>query len=178
MKNVTISAALLATALIAVLGGVALAQQDRSALRIPDGLTFAEFKGYESLETVTVTQNEGRLKIIAANPAMMRAFKSGLPADGQAFPEGSRIVKLEYMRTVDQTSPAGPIAKPNGLQAIEFIVKDTKRFPNTKGWAYAFFANDPAKQTTTPLGSGTICGFACHGKVAGQDYIFNRYAPR
>jgi hypothetical protein len=178
MKNITVSAAALTATLLAILGGVALAQQDRSTLRIPDGLTFAEFKGYESWEAVTVTQNEGRLKIIAANPVMIRAFKRGLPADGQSFPEGSRIVKLEYTRTVDTTSPAGPIAKPTALQAVEFIVKDTKRFPNTKGWAYAIFLNDQATQTLKPIGSGTICGFACHGKVAGQDYIFNRYAPR
>ena len=178
MKNIIILAAVLTTALIAVAGGVALAQQDRSTLRIPDGLTFAEFKGYESWEAVTPTQNDARLKLIVANPIMIRAFKNGLPAKGQSFPDGSRIVKLEYSRAVDSTSPAGPIAKPGALQAVEFIVKDTKRFPNTKGWAYAIFLNDPATQTLRPLGSGTICGFACHSKVADQDYIFNRYAQR
>lgn len=178
MKKFILSAAVLTTALIAVAGGVALAQQDRSTLRIPDGLTFAEFKGYESWEAVTPTQNDARLKLIVANPIMIRAFKSGLPAKGQSFPDGSRIVKLEYSRTTDPASPAGPITRPGALQAVEFIVKDTRRFPNTKGWAYAIFLNDPATQTLRPLGSGTICGFACHGKVADQDYIFNRYAQR
>jgi hypothetical protein len=175
MRNVNLLAAILVTAGI---GGVALAAQDRSTLKVPDGLSFSEFKGYESWETVTPSQNEQRLKIIAANPIMMRAFKNGLPAKGQSFPDGSRVVKLEWSRAVDSSSPAGPIVRPGALTAVEFIVKDTKRFPNTKGWAYAIFVNDPATQTLRPLGSGTVCGFACHSKVADQDYIFNRFAAR
>jgi hypothetical protein len=169
---------LVAVLVTAGIGGVALAAQDRSTLKVPDGLSFSEFKGYESWETVTPSQNEQRIKVIAANPVMMRAFKNGLPAKGQSFPDGSRVVKLEWSRTVDSGSPAGPITRPGALTAVEFIVKDTKRFPNTKGWAYAIFVNDPATQTLRPLGSGTICGFACHSKVADQDYIFNHFAPR
>lgn len=163
---------------IAIWGGAALAKQDRSTLKIPDGLAFSEFEGYESWETVTPSQNEGRIKIIAANPTMMRAFKNGLPAKGQSFPDGSRVVKLEWSRVANSASPAGTINSPGDLLAVEFIVKDTKRFPKTHGWAYAIFLNDPATQTIRPIGSGTVCGFACHSKVADQDYIFNHYARR
>src|SRR5262249_50737444 len=141
---------------------------------------FDEFKGYESWETVAVTQNDTTMKLIAANPTMINAFKEGL-LKGRSFPDGSRIVKLEWSRKVDSTSPAGPIAEPDELKAVEFIVKDTKRFPNQpnqNGWAFAFFLNNPATQTLTPVGSGTVCGTVCHTKVADQDYIFNRYAPR
>ena len=97
----------------------------------------------------------------------------------RSFPDGSRIVKLEWSRKVNSDLPAGPIAEPDKLNAVEFIVKDTKRFPNNRGgWAFAIFFNDSATQTLTPVGSGTVCGSACHAKVADQDYIFNRYAPR
>ena len=34
---------------LAVLGSIALAAQDRYTLRIPDGLAFFEFSGYEML---------------------------------------------------------------------------------------------------------------------------------
>ena len=123
------------------------------------------------------------MKLIAANPTMINAFKfkEGLPAKGRSFPDGSRIVKLEWSRKVNSTSPAGPIAGPDELMAVEFIVKDTKRFPNEpnrNGWAFALFFNNPATQTLTPVESGTVCGTVCHTNVADQDYIFNRYAPR
>ena len=33
---------------------------------------------------------------------------------------------------------------PDTLQDVFLIEKDTKRFPDTKGWAYAVFDYDPA----------------------------------
>jgi hypothetical protein len=177
MKNIVLLAGVLITAAATILGGAAVAQQDRSTLKVPDGLTFAEFDGYQSWEAVSVSQNDGKIKLIAANPIMIEAFKKGVSGDGQ-FPEGSRIVKLEWSRKVNATSPAGPIAEPDLLQAVEFIVKDTKRFPKTKGWAYALFGNNAATNTITPIGSGTVCGVACHTKAANQDTIFSHYASR
>jgi branched-chain amino acid transport system substrate-binding protein len=58
------------------------------------------------------------------------------------------------------------------------IEKDTKRFPKTKGWAYAQFLYDPTTRTLKPNGTGSECGFACHTAVSAQDYIFTAYPPR
>jgi hypothetical protein len=59
-----------------------------------------------------------------------------------------------------------------------FIEKDTKRFPDTKGWAYAVFIYNPASDTFRPDGNGANCGFACHTIVASKDYIFHSYQKR
>ena len=68
---------------------------------------------------------------------------------------------------------------PNNLQDIFLIEKDTKRFPDTKGWAYAVFDYNPASDTFTPDASGTVsCGFECHTIVASKDYIFHSYQKR
>jgi hypothetical protein len=56
-------------------------------------------------------------------------------------------------------------------------VKDSRRFPKTKGWAYAKFVTD-ASGVLTPEGTGAECGFACHTRVAAQDYIFTAYPRR
>ena len=40
----------------AVLGGIALAAQDRSLLKVPDGLAFSEFEGYENWQYVAVSR--------------------------------------------------------------------------------------------------------------------------
>jgi hypothetical protein len=67
---------------------------------------------------------------------------------------------------------------PTRLMSLSFIEKDTKRFPKTHGWAYAQFLYDPATHTLKPNGTGSECGYACHTKVAAQDYIYTAYPER
>lgn len=167
----------LAVAVLAGLGGAAVAAQDRATLKVPQGLSFSEFKGYETWQPVAVSQVQDGLKLISANPAMMAAYRKGLPAKGQAFPEGSKIVKIEWAPKQNPASPYA-VAVPATLKSVSFIEKDSKRFPRTHGWAYAQFLYDPATRTLKPSGTGAECGYACHTAVAAQDYIFTAYPPR
>jgi hypothetical protein len=73
------------------------------------------------------------------------------------------------------------VIAPDTLKTVAFIEKDTRRFPNTHGWAYAQWAYDAATDTfkpSEPDPSGAECGFACHTKVSAQDYIFTAYPKR
>jgi hypothetical protein len=167
----------LALATLAAAGGFALAAQDRSTLKVPDGLAFSEFKGYETWAAVAPSQVQDGVKIIAANPVMMAAYRNGLPAAGKTFPDGSKVVKIEWSRKPNPASPYA-VQVPNQLMNIAFILKDTRRFPKTHGWAYAVFEYDPATKALKPRGTGAECGYECHSKVAGQDYIFTAYAAR
>jgi len=165
---------------LAILGSMALAQQDRYTLKIPDGLSFSDFRGYEEWQDVAVSQTETSIKVIVANPVMMEAFRSGLPSDGKLFPDGSKIAKIEWSFKRNTVSPYF-VNVPDTLKTLAFIEKDTKRFPNTHGWAYAQWAYDPATDTLKPSEldpSGAECGFACHSKVSAQDYIFTAYPKR
>lgn len=157
--------------LLVGLGGAAQSAQDRSALKIPDGLAFSEFHGYEAWQDVAVSQTDDGLKLIAGNPVAIGAYEKGLPAKARTFPDGTRLVKIEWAR---QSNPVSPYAVqvPGVLKTVSFMVKDTKRFPKTNGWAYASFAWDPASQTLKPHVTGTDCGHACHTRVAEQDYVF------
>jgi hypothetical protein len=159
---------------LVVVGGLALAAQDRYTLRIPDGLAFADFRGYENWESVAVSQTETAIKAILANPIMMTAFRDGLPADG------SKVVKIFWSFKKNEVSPYS-VNVPDTLKELAFIEKDTKKFPNTHGWAYADWAYDAATDAFKPSQlsqSGTECGFACHTKVSAQDYIFTAYPKR
>jgi hypothetical protein len=177
MHDRSIASAAIAVVMLAGVGGLALAAQDRSALKVPEGLSFAEFKGYEDWRPVAVSQTKESLKVIAANPVMLAAFRNGLPAKGKTFPEGSRVVKIEWAQKQNTVSPYF-VNVPGELKTIAFIVKDSKRFPKTHGWAYADFAYDPATKVLKPVGTGAECGYACHTTVAAQDYIFTAYPPR
>jgi hypothetical protein len=159
-----------------ILGGIALAAQDRQTLKVPDGLSFAEFKGYENWTPVAPSQVSDGIKIIAANPIMISAYRSGFPGAGKAAPEGSRFVKLEWAQK--EVAKPYPVNMPTTLKSVSFMVKDSKRFPKTHGWAFAQFKYDPASKTLKPSVTGTDCGFACHTAVAAQDYVFTAYPER
>jgi hypothetical protein len=183
MKRTPSVAIISIAASFAILGGAALAAQNRSTLKVPNGLAFSEFEGYENWQYVAVSQTPTSLKIIAANPVMMEAFRQGIPDNHQPFPEGSKIVKIEWLFKKNTESPYS-VNVPDTLKTLAFIEKDSKRFPDTHGWAYAIFINDPDTDTLTAdgrppqNGTGATCGYACHTTVAAKDYIFTAYPKR
>jgi hypothetical protein len=162
---------------LVVAGGLALAAQNRNSLKVPNGLSFSDFKGYENWETVAVSQTEKGLKAILANPVMIKAYRSGVPGNGKNFPEGAKIAKIEWTFNKNEESPYF-VNVPDTLKSLSFIEKNTKRFPDTKRWAYAQFDNDAATDTLKPSVEGPKCGFECHSKVASKDYIFTAYPRR
>src|SRR4051812_12634992 len=87
-----------------ILSGIARGAPDRYAVNVPNGLSFADFRGYESWQYVAPSQTESGLKIIAANDAMMTAYKAGVPGNGHPFPDGSRIAKIEWSRQANPIS--------------------------------------------------------------------------
>ena len=177
MKRTPIS---IVAVLLVVLGSMALAAQDRFTLKVPNGLAFSEFGGYETWQDVAVSQTENGLKVIAANNAMIDAYRQGVPGNGKPFPEGSKIVKIEWSTKKNTVSPYF-VMVPDILKTVSFIEKNSKRFPDTHGWAYAQFAYDAASDTFKPSdlsSSGAQCGYACHTTVAADDYIFTAYPKR
>ena len=180
MTRTSSSAIAISAALVGVLASLALAAEDRYTLKIPDGLAFSEFRGYEDWQDVAVSQTESQVKAILANPIMMEAFRSGLPAEGKVFPDGSKVVKIEWSFKKNMAAPYF-VNVPEALKSLAFIEKDTKRFPNTHGWAYAAWDYDAAGDTFKPNSlstSGAQCGYACHTASASQDYIFTAYPKR
>jgi hypothetical protein len=176
MKIRMIASGLIGGALLAALGGAAVAQQDKYSLTLGK-LAFADFKGYENWGTVAVSQTDTQLKVILANDVMLAAYRQGLSATGKQFPEGSKIVKIEWTLKKDTKAPYA-VNVPDKLEAVATIEKDSKRFPDTHGWAYGVFNYDTAKKSFAAQGSDAKCGYACHTKVASQDYIFTAYPPR
>jgi hypothetical protein len=172
-----------------ILGGIAIAQQDRYTLKIPDGLAFADFRGYDTWQDVAPSATEGSIKSILANPTMMSAYKQGVPGNGKPFPEGSKITKIEWRprKLIDRPfSASAPDTVPGDLIEVEFIVKDSKRFSDSHGWGYAMFDYDAASGTFAPAtsaskppqGHDAKCGAACHTLAASKDYIFTAYSKR
>src|SRR6202163_2619483 len=151
-----------ATAVLAVLAGSALCAQDKYALVTPSGIAFSDFRGYEDWSVVSSARTDEVLKVIVANPAMIVAYKAGVPGNGQPFPEGSMIVKLQWKPKKSTEAPF-VVDVPDVFSQAFVIEKDGTRFPKSAGWGYAVFNYDAASDKFTPdPKSLSDCGHACH----------------
>jgi len=171
-----------AAALLAILSCAVLyargQDKDKYSLISPGGIAFSDFRGYEDWSVVSSARTEEVLKVIVANPAMIKAFKAGIPGNGQPFPEGSMIAKLQWKPKKSTEAPY-VVDVPDLFTQAFMMEKDSKRFPKTGGWGYAVFNYDAAsdKFTADPK-SLSDCGYACHMPVKAKDYIFHPYQKR
>jgi Cytochrome P460 len=165
--------------------GVAMSAQDKDGLRVPNGLAISEFKGYEGWQTISLSLNGGKFAVILGNPAMIDAYKSGIPENGKPFPDGAKMAKIHWNPKTEDSYP-GPPQVPGTIHDVDFMVKDSKRFPDTDGWGFAEFEYDDATRAYRPgtladhppQGNDAKCGFACHTIARKRDYVFTEYAYR
>jgi len=168
----------IATAALAVLVASAVYAQDKYSLISPGGIEFSDFRGYEDWSVVSSARTDEILKVIVANPAMIKAYKAGVPGNGQPFPEGSMIVKLQW-KPKESTEAPFVVDVPDVFSQAFVMEKDSKRFPKTGGWGYAVFNYEAASDKFTPdPKSLSDCGYACHTPVKAKDSIFHPYQKR
>ena len=168
-----------AVAVLTVLVGTGFATHDKYSLKSPSGIAFADFRGYEDWATISSARTDEVLKVIVANPTMIKAFKTGVPGNGQTFPEASRIVKLQW-KPKKSTEAQFAVDVPDIFTQAFVMEKDSKRFPKSNGgWGYAVFNYDAASDTFSPdPKSLSDCGNTCHTAVKSKDYIFHPYEKR
>ena len=133
---------------LAALGGMALAAQDKYALQVPNGLAFSEFRGYEAWQVVSISQDGNLVAAILANPVMVDAYLAGVPGNGKPFPDGAKMAKIHWHPKKMETFPAATV--PGTQRDVDFMVKDSKRFADSGGWGWAVFDYDTASNTFTP----------------------------
>jgi hypothetical protein len=126
--------------------------------------------GYREWPLVAVshrTDNKDELRAILANPAAFKALHDGtLP-----LPDGSILAKLAWKR--EPMAEFDGAFRPGAAPRIEFMYKDSKKFPATAGWGFARFVDGkPADEAVHKS-----C-FPCHeARVKGHDFVFTRFAP-
>ena len=169
---------------LAVLSGLAMSAQDKYDVKVPGGLAFSDFRGYEGWQAISMSRNERVVAMILGNPAMIDAYKSGFPANGKPVPDGAKMAKVHWTPRPNAFFPDATV--PGGLLNVDFMEKDSKRFADSGGWGYAVFDYDSESDTfkpgTTagmpPQGNDAKCGFACHSRAKTRDYVFTEYGKR
>lgn len=58
-------------------------KKDKYSLKSPGDIAFSDFRRYEDWSVVSSARTDEELKVVVANPAMLEAFKAGVPGNGQ-----------------------------------------------------------------------------------------------
>jgi hypothetical protein len=184
LGTLSVCATLAVTIAIAADSPAKAQSQDKYSLKVPGGLAFSEFKGYESWQVISVSHNAQAIAVIVGNPAMIQAYQAGIPANGKPVPDGARMAKIHWVPKKNQYFPDAAV--PGAQHDVDFMVKDSKRFGDVGGWGYAVFEFDAATDTfrpgTTadqpPQANDARCGVACHTIAKSNDYVFTEYGHR
>jgi hypothetical protein len=191
MRSRQVTTMIVLSASVFVVSVVLAAQsQDRFTLKAANGIAFSEFRDYDAWQMIATSQPDdasgcgtskvGCTKAILGNAAMLKAYRDGIPGNGQAVPEGAAMAKVEWLKE-RKASPYG-VTVPGTQTEVSFMVKDSKRFPETNGWGYATFTYDASSDTFKPATTNAAFALGCHGcHTAGaraRDFVFTNYAKR
>jgi hypothetical protein len=185
MKRKSIGVIVFLGVFLSVLVALTMAAQDKYTLKVPNGLAFSEFRGYEAWQVISISQGGGGLiAAVLGNPVMINAYSAGVPGNGKPFPDGAKMAKIHWNPKKLETFPSATV--PGTQHDVDFMVKDSKRFADSGGWGYGVFDYDAASDTFTPggltgkppQGNDAKCGFACHTTVKTRDYVFTSYGHR
>jgi hypothetical protein len=184
MKRKSFGVIVFAGVSLSILVALAMAAQDKYTVKVPGGLSFSEFKGYEAWQVISISQDPPMIAAILGNPVMIKAYSDGAPGNGKPFPDGAKMAKIHWNPKKMETFPAATV--PGTQHDVDFMVKDKRRFADSGGWGYAVFDYDTASDTFAPgtlagkppQGNDAKCGFACHTMVKTRDYVFTDYGHR
>jgi hypothetical protein len=144
---------------LSVVAALALAAQDKYTVKVPGGLAFSEFRGYEAWQAISISRNERVVAVILGNPVMIDAYRAGIPGNGEPVPDGAKMAKVHWTPKQNEFFPDATV--PGRLVNVDFMVKDSKRFADSGGWGYAVFDYDAASDTFKP---GTSAGTPPQGE--------------
>jgi len=116
----------------------------------PNGVKFISgFKNWQVISTTSRFDNH-TMRVIYGNNITVKAIKSG---QINPLPNGAAIVKAVWNSIEERNGEVNPGAFNN----IQMMIKDDKRFPDSKGWGFAKFTGTEL----TPFGGTAVFNAAC-----------------
>jgi hypothetical protein len=132
--------------------------------------------GYRDWKLVSVAHEEGRLddlRAVLGNDIAIGAYREGK----KEFPDGAIIARLAWAYTPSEENNKVFGQRQSYVagapkEGVQFMVKDSKKYPSTGGWGFAQF-NDGKPADAAVI---KTC-FPCHAPAKGHDFVFTHYAP-
>ncbi len=167
-----------AAALVGVAAWVAPAPGQADGKGAPTAAPAVAFElppDYRDWGLISVAHEEGSLndlRAILGNEVAVKAAREGtLP-----YPDGAIVARLawdysplpESERAFGRHQSYVAGVPKNGIQ---FMIKDSAKYPSTGGWGYAQFNDGKPVE-----GSALDACYSCHKVVEDRDFVFNHYA--
>lgn len=130
----------------------------------PNGMAF--IPGYKDWKAISSTErfDNGSLRVILANDVAVRAIAAKRI---NPWPDGSAFAKVAWAQQPDEQG----ILHSGAFQQVEFMVRNSKKYADTKGWGWARWRGDNLK----PYGKDALftneC-VSCHMPVQKNDYVY------
>jgi hypothetical protein len=158
-KIILIAAVLLAGA------GFVLAKKARPA-PAANGIELpADFADWRLLSTSMRADNDS-MRAVLGNKAAIKAAREGRTSP---WPDGAILAKVVWKRAGIAEWP--PASVPGDFVHVEFMIKDSRKYPETGGWGFARWLGNELKPYGQDAGFVKEC-FACHQPVKARDYVF------
>jgi len=131
---------------------------------------------YRQWPVISAAHEAGKLndiRVVLGNAPAIKAYRSGT----RPFPDGAVLVRIAW-KLVPSARNDAIFGQPQSFVAgepttVQIEVKDSKKYPDTRGWGYAQFDNGKANKDVALI---RTC-FACHAKLpAAEDFIFTPYS--
>jgi hypothetical protein len=110
----------LAISIAVVTTAVSISAQDKYAVKVPDGLGFAEFRGYEDWAVIAISANGGKIAVTMGNPPMIDALKAGVPDNGESFRDGVRMAKIHWTSRRQEAYPGQPVVPGPSMTSVSW----------------------------------------------------------
>src|SRR5262245_22861503 len=82
--------------------------------------------------------------VAAAWLPMIEAYQAGIPANGKPVPDGAKMAKVHWAPKQNQFFKDATVS--GELVNVDFMVKDSKRFADSGGWARDYVFTEYGKR--------------------------------
>src|SRR5260370_20126062 len=110
MRQSTLISVSISVSIAVLVAGVEISAQDKYTVKVPNGLAFAEFRGYEGWPVIAISATGGKIAVIVGNPAMIDAIRNAGPATASLSQTPPRWRK--FIGTPKNKTPT-PVTQPS-----------------------------------------------------------------
>lgn len=130
----------------------------------PNGIEFpADYRNWKAISSTDRFDNQS-LRLIVGNETAVKAIAEN---HINPWPDGSILAKVAWAQLKDGQG----MVRTGAFQHVEFMIRDSRKYAETKGWGWARWRGTGLK----PYGEGPTFSnecMDCHEPVRGNDYVY------
>jgi len=132
----------------------------------PNGIAFLpDYKNWQAISSTDRFDN-GTLRQILGNEVAIKAIAGN---EINPWPDGTAFAKVAWLK---QTAADGSV-RPGAFYQVEFMIRDSKKYADTKGWGWARWRGADLKPYGKDRHFASEC-VGCHNPLVKTNYVFTK----